>query len=95
MTFSYDEDVDVMYIRFSKPSSGVTYLENNNGDVLRFDESGQIVGVTIPCFMERITKGGFVLEIPEIGIIPFGANMEKLINSRMVDAKGNEKIGPH
>jgi uncharacterized protein YuzE len=92
--FSYDEDADVMYIRFAEPPSTTTYLENDNGDILRFDEaSGKITGVTIPCFKERILKLGR-LEIPEIGTIPFDSDMKKLINSRTVNIKGREKIGP-
>lgn len=66
MTFSYDEDVDVMYVRLAKPSSKVTYLENNAGDVMRFDEaSGEIIGITIPCFMERVNQPGG-LDIPDL-----------------------------
>jgi uncharacterized protein YuzE len=92
VTFSYDEEVDVMYVRFAKPSSRATYLENSNGDILRFDEaSGQIVGVTIPCFMERMTKDKS-LSIPEIGSTPFGSEFQKLLNSRAIHVKDREKV---
>jgi uncharacterized protein YuzE len=94
MRFSYDEDADVMYIRFSESSSTTSYLENDNGDILRFDEATEkLVGVTIPWFKERILKGD-ILDIPEIEAIPFGSDMRKLINSRTVRSKNSALLKP-
>jgi uncharacterized protein YuzE len=87
MKFSYDEDADVMYVTLTKPSSKVTYIENDNGDILRLDEStGMIVGFTIPRARERIDKDG-KLEIPELGGVPFSDELQKLIKSRVAALK--------
>jgi uncharacterized protein YuzE len=81
MTFSYDDDADVLYVTFQKTSSPVTYLENDNGDIIRFEvESGTVVGVTVPCFLERAGLGNISIE--EIGSAPFNAAMSQLIAER-------------
>ncbi len=79
MTFSYDEDDDVLYVTFAQPKSGVRYVETDRGDVLRFCEStNQIVGVTIMFFADRARRGE-VIDVPEVGIVAFSTVMVKLL----------------
>jgi uncharacterized protein YuzE len=79
MTFSYDEDSDVLYVTFAQPKSGVRYLETKRGDVLRFcEETNQIVGVTIMYFAYRSAQGEKI-EIPEVGFVSFSPAMTSLI----------------
>lgn len=79
MTFSYDKDNDVLYVTFAHPKSGVRYVENQRGDVLRFcKETNQIIGVTIMFFADRAASGEYI-EVPEIGIVAFSAVMAKVI----------------
>jgi uncharacterized protein YuzE len=67
MTFHYDDDADVLYVAFLEPKSRARYVETARGDILRYDqETGEIMGITLPFFMERIEKGEKI-EIPEIG----------------------------
>ncbi len=35
MTFSYDDDADVLYVTFVEHNGPVVYLENESGDILR------------------------------------------------------------
>jgi uncharacterized protein YuzE len=82
MKFSYDDDADVLYIKFADAPGRVTYIENENGDILRLNKAtGEIVGVTIQLFMRRI-KGGEAINIPEVGIIPFNSIVDSLLRSR-------------
>jgi uncharacterized protein YuzE len=87
MTFSYDEDDDVLYVTFAQPKNGVRYVETDRGDVLRFCEStNQIVGVTIMFFADR-TRRGEVIDVPEVGIVAFSAGMHTLIGHGKPHAK--------
>jgi uncharacterized protein YuzE len=80
MTFSYDEDDDVLYVTFAQPKNGVRYVETDRGDVLRFCEStNQIVGVTIMFFADR-TRRGEVIDV-------FSAGMHTLIGHGKPHAK--------
>jgi uncharacterized protein YuzE len=81
MTFSYDNDADVLYVTFEDYTGRATYLENSNGDILRVHpESGKIIGCTILFFMKRAENGN--ISIPEIGVIPFNAVMADLMRER-------------
>jgi len=45
MTFSYDDDADVLYVTFVEHNGPVVYLENESGDILRIAEgTGNIAG---------------------------------------------------
>ncbi len=44
---SYDADADVLYLHVGEPSSAVDFDESPEGHHLRFDASGNLVGVTI------------------------------------------------
>jgi len=78
MTFSYDEDSDVLYVTFAQPKRGVRYLETEHGDVLRLcQDTGQVVGVTIMYFAFRAKSG--TIDIPEIGELAFPAAMTALV----------------
>ncbi len=75
MTFSYDEDSDVLYVTFARPNSGVRYVETERGDVLRFcEDTHQIVGITIMYFAYRSAKNE-IIDIPEVGIVDFSPAM--------------------
>jgi uncharacterized protein YuzE len=86
MTFSYDDDADVLYVTFEPYEGRATYVENNNGDILRIHpENGKIVGCTILFFLKRAERGD--ISIPEIGMVPFNAMMNTLISERNRNAK--------
>jgi uncharacterized protein YuzE len=80
MTFSYDDDADVLYVTF-KEGARRTYVENDQGDVLLLDpQSGEIVGCTILFFLRRAREGP--INIPEIGVVPFNQIAGDLLNER-------------
>lgn len=88
MTFSYDEDADVLYVTFARPKAGVRYVETERGDVIRFcEETNQIVGVTILFFTER-TKNGESINVPEVGVVAFSPIMAALVG-------GKPSVGAH
>ena len=81
MTFSYDDDADVLYVTFVEHNGPVVYLENESGDILRIAEgTGNIVGCTIPYFMRRSRTG--TITVPEIGVVPFNQIATQLLNER-------------
>ena len=43
----YDSGGDVLYLHVGDPSTGVDVDESPEGHALRFDEDGQLVGVTL------------------------------------------------
>ena len=43
----YDEEADVLYISFVLPPNAVDHEEDENGIVKNFDESGNLVGITV------------------------------------------------
>jgi len=86
MRISYSKDADVLYLNFSEQRSGATYIEKENGDILRVDiATGKILGATIQLFMYRI-RSGERIEIPEIGDITANKVLEELLESRLVKA---------
>lgn len=86
MKISYSQDADVLYLNFSEQRSGATYIEKENGDILRVDvASGKILGVTIQLFMYRI-RSGERIDIPEIGEVSFNEVLKELLESRLVKA---------
>jgi len=81
MTFSYDNDADVLYVTFERSPHPALYIENENGDILRIDEqSGKIVGCTILFFLQRAKAG--TISVPEIGVVPFNQIVSNLLNER-------------
>ena len=84
MTFSYDEDSDVLYVTFARPKAGVRYVETSHGDVIRFcEDTNQIVGVTIMYFAYRSAQGE-TIEIPEVGVVAFSSAMAARIGGSHV-----------
>lgn len=43
----YDEEADVLYLHVGDPASAVDFDESPEGHALRFDDAGNLVGVTI------------------------------------------------
>jgi uncharacterized protein YuzE len=43
----YDEDGDVLYLHRGDPKSAVDFDESPEGHALRFDASGDLVGITV------------------------------------------------
>lgn len=43
----YDEDADVLYLHVGDPRTAVDFDESPEGHALRFDASGNLVGITI------------------------------------------------
>jgi uncharacterized protein YuzE len=86
MTFEYDDDADVLYLTFEDFEGKESYVENETGDVLRLEPgSGKILGVTIPFFLRRSERG--VIDIPEIGVVPFNTLARKLLDERKYGTK--------
>jgi uncharacterized protein YuzE len=70
MKFSYDKSADVLYITFAHPTGTVNFVENDNGDILRYDQTtNALVGCTILFFARRL-KSKEQITIPEIGSVP-------------------------
>jgi hypothetical protein len=87
VTFSFDEDDDVLYVTFATPKAGVRYVQTERGDILRFcTETNQIVGVTILFFAERSAKGEKI-DIPEVGVVAFSSEMVALLGHRAATDK--------
>jgi uncharacterized protein YuzE len=81
MTFLYDDLTDVLYVTFEQSGGRVTYIENDEGDVLRMDQSsGRIVGVTIMFFLRRAREGPII--VPEISTVPFNQIASNLLSER-------------
>lgn len=53
----YDENADVLYLRFTNVSSAVQHDEIEDGLLAGLDVGGKIVGVTILSFMRMIKDG--------------------------------------
>jgi len=88
MTFSYDDDADVVYVTFFRPQGKISYAQTKRGDVLRFDEmTGKIAGVTILFFIERSEKGE-TIEIPEVGSVDFSPMIASVLKEKRF-AKGH------
>jgi uncharacterized protein YuzE len=87
MRISYSEDADVLYLTFSELRSGrATYIEKENGDILRVDPAtGTVIGVTVQLFRYRLSRGEKI-DIPEIGLIQFNQVMSSLLESRLIKA---------
>lgn len=43
----YDADADVLYLHVGDPSRAVDYDETPEGHAVRFDEDGELVGLTL------------------------------------------------
>lgn len=43
----YDAEADVLYLHVGDPASAVDFDESPEGHALRFDENGELVGITI------------------------------------------------
>lgn len=46
-TVHYDPDADVLYLSIGEPQRAVDFEESPDGHALRYDEHGDLVGVTI------------------------------------------------
>jgi uncharacterized protein YuzE len=44
---SYDDEADVLYLHVGDPAGAVDFDESSEGHHLRFDRSGELVGLTI------------------------------------------------
>lgn len=51
LTAKYDDFSDVLYMAISKPRDGVTYLETDEGLLLRVGPDGHAVGVTVEDYL--------------------------------------------
>jgi uncharacterized protein YuzE len=62
----YDAEADVLYLSIGDPGHAVDFDETADGHVLRFDQRGELVGVTIIDAQRRVKEGGgeLVLDLP-------------------------------
>jgi uncharacterized protein YuzE len=62
----YDADVDVLYLHVGSPEQAVDYDATAEGDSVRFDAEGGLVGFTILSPKLRLDQGGKIeLTLPE------------------------------
>jgi len=73
----YDADADVLYLAIGDPARAVDFDETPDGDALRFDDRGELVGLTIVGAQRRVneTGGELILDLPA------RANAEDLAHS--------------
>jgi uncharacterized protein YuzE len=63
----YDAEVDVLYLHVGDPSTAVDFDESPEGHALRFDSTGNLVGVTILNAQHRLDHDGeLTITIPEV-----------------------------
>lgn len=78
MKVSYDKLADVLYVTFRQPEGRAEYIEADGG-ILRIDTvSREILGLTVPFFLEKVDSG-VDLCFPEIESVPFNHNTLNLI----------------
>lgn len=46
-TVHYDPDADVLYLSIGEPTRAVDFEESPDGHALRYDEHGNLIGITI------------------------------------------------
>jgi uncharacterized protein YuzE len=81
MKISYDEQADVLYLRFEDVDAVCDYIEPTPGAVLRVNPAtGRIVGCTIIAFQERLQKSGKIV-VPEIASQPLPPQLRPLVAS--------------
>jgi uncharacterized protein YuzE len=81
MNISYDQQADVLYLRFEDVEEGCDYIEPTPGAILRVDQkTGRIVGCTILAFQERLRKYGKI-SVPQINGQPLPSELRALIGS--------------
>ena len=79
MRISYDQEEDVMYIRFADCKEECEYVEQTPGVVLRVNtRSREIVGCTILWFHKQLREHGGIL-VPEIRGLPVPPELERLV----------------
>ncbi len=63
---SYDMDADVLYLYNGDPSAAIEFDESPEGHHLRFDATGQLIGVTIvrPRWLLE-SQGKITISLPE------------------------------
>jgi uncharacterized protein YuzE len=62
----YDADADVLYMHVGDPSQAVEFDESPEGDALRYDRQGKLVGITIVNAKQRLDDAKpIVITIPE------------------------------
>jgi uncharacterized protein YuzE len=61
VTYSYDQESDILYVVFEQVKDDCDYVENQPGIVLRGDAKTQkVVGCTVLNFRARVRKSGRV-----------------------------------
>jgi uncharacterized protein YuzE len=73
----YDPEADVLYLSMGDPARAVDFDETPDGHALRFDNRGELVGLTIIDAQRRVREGGGDLVLD----LPARANAEDLAHS--------------
>jgi len=73
----YDADADVLYLSIGDPARAVDFDETPEGHAVRFDEHGDLVGLTILDAQRRVEQSGGELVLK----LPVRANTEELAHS--------------
>jgi uncharacterized protein YuzE len=63
---TYDAEADVLYLSKGDPARAVDFDETPDGNALRFDDHGELIGLTIIDAQHRVQEGGgdLVLDLP-------------------------------
>lgn len=62
----YDAEADVLYLHVGDPASAVGFDESPEGHHLRFDASGELVGITVVGARQDLNASGkVVVTVPE------------------------------
>ncbi len=65
MKIRYDEQADVLYLTFVEGMAADLTIDNDSGDVIRYNsQSCVVVGITVVDFQSRVK--GWSLDIPEV-----------------------------
>ncbi len=73
----YDAEADVLYLSIGDPARAVDFDETADGHALRFDDRGDLVGLTIVDAQRRVQQAGGELVLD----LPVRANTEDLAHS--------------
>lgn len=66
MTFAYDQQSDVLYITFDSSKAAASYIEVQEGIVLRVSKKNRkVLGCTIAMFAARSESG--IVRVPQLG----------------------------
>ncbi len=61
---SYDREADVLYLSVGDPAQAVDFDESAEGNALRYDADGRLVGITIVNARDLLERDGAIVVTP-------------------------------